>query len=79
MMTREPAREPARRESIREPRPEQPMLPFEEAAPASGDDEPTGPETKPGEVWEALPQATRAEVRRGCLRAMREVVGDAPR
>ena len=58
--------------------PEQPTLPFEESAPASGDDEPTGPETNPREVWKALSAAMKAEVRRDCLRAMREVVANAP-
>jgi hypothetical protein len=73
MMTHEPPREPSLKVS------EQPMLPFEEAAPMESMDEPSGPGMDPREVWEALPQAMRAEVRRGCLRAAREVVGDAPR
>jgi hypothetical protein len=76
MMTHETVRGP-----VREPSPgplEQPTLPFEEAAPASGSNVPAGPEMRPSEVWEALPQAMRAEVRRGCLRTVREVVGDAP-
>jgi len=75
MMTHEPTRYPAERNPIREPSPgplEQPTLPFEEGAPSA-------PEMRPSEVWNALPQAMRAEVRRGCLRAMREVVGDASR
>lgn len=75
MMKHEPAREPVREPSSGSP--EQPMLPFEEAAPGESDDEPTGPEMDPREVWKALPQAMRAEVRRSCLRAMREVVGNA--
>lgn len=57
--------------------PEQPTLPFEQGTP-KGDDEPTGEEIEPREVWEALPVAMRAEVRRDCLRAIRKVVGDAP-
>jgi hypothetical protein len=60
MMKYESAREP-----VREPNPgppEQPMLPFEEAAPARSDDEPTEPEMDPREVWKALPQG------RLCLR-----------
>lgn len=56
---------------------EQPMLPFEESAPASSD-EPTGPEMDPHEVWKALPAAMKTAVRRDCLRAMREVVANAP-
>jgi hypothetical protein len=52
------------------------MLPFGEAATAGG--EPTGAEIDPREVWGALPAATRAGVRRDCLRAMRKVIGDAP-
>jgi hypothetical protein len=58
--------------------PEQPTLPFEQSAPARSVDELTGPEMNPREVWKALPAAMRAEVRRGCLRAMGEVVGNAP-
>jgi hypothetical protein len=73
MMKHEPAREP----SLEEP-PEQPMLPFEQSAPTNGNDEPTEPEIKPREVWKALPAAMRVEVRRYCLRTMREVIGDAP-
>jgi hypothetical protein len=71
MVTHEPAREP------RLETPEQPMLPFEQSAPTSGNDEPTGPEIDPCEVWKALSAAMRAEVRRDCLRTMREVVGNA--
>lgn len=67
MMTQEPSLE----------LPEQPTLPFEESAPASSD-EPTGPEMDPREVWKALPAAMKTEVRRDCLRAMREVVANAP-
>ena len=67
MMTQEPSLE----------LPEQPTLPFEESAPASGDG-PPAPEMNPSEVWKALPAAMKAEVRRTCLRAMREVVADAP-
>ena len=66
MMTREPTREP----------PGQPMLPFEEAAPARRRDEATEQEIEPCGVWRTLPAAMRVEVRRGCLRAMREVIGD---
>jgi hypothetical protein len=66
MMTREPTREP----------PEQPMLPFEEAAPARRRDEATEREIEPRGVWRTLSVAMRAEVRRDCLRAMREVIGD---
>lgn len=55
--------------------PEQPMLPFEQSVPASSNDE---PEIEPCEVWKALPQAMRADVRRDCLHLMREVVGNAP-
>jgi hypothetical protein len=76
MMTHEAAPEPVR-EPIPGP-PEQPMLPFEEAAPAKGRNELTRPEMKPSEVWKALSAAMRAEVRRDCLRAIREVVSDAP-
>ncbi|MBA4116932.1 MAG: hypothetical protein H0X71_11000 [Rubrobacter sp.] len=55
------------------------MLPFGETAfSASTNGEPTGAEIEPREVWEALPAATKAEVRRDCLRAMRRVIGDAP-
>jgi hypothetical protein len=72
MMTHEPARE-----TVRDP-PDQPMLPFEESAPARSEEEPTEPEMDPREVWKALPRAMRAEVRRDCLRAMRRVIGDAP-
>lgn len=75
MTMQESAREPVREPSL-EP-PEQPMLPFEEAAPASSRDEPTGPEMDPREVWEALSAAMRTEVRRDCLRAMREVIANA--
>jgi hypothetical protein len=72
MMTHEPAREP-------NPKiPEQPMLPFERSVPTSSNDEPTEPEIEPREVWRALSVAMRATGRRDCLRAMREVVGDAP-
>jgi len=71
MMTHEPAREPNPK------MPEQPMLPFEQSAPTSGNDEPTEPEIEPREVWKALSQLMKAAVRRDCLRAMREVVGDA--
>ncbi len=72
MMTHESLRGP-----VREP-PEQPMLPFEEGAPAWRTGEPTEQEIDPCEVWKALPAAMRAQVRRDCLRAMREVVGNAP-
>jgi hypothetical protein len=58
--------------------PEQPTLPFERGTPKTGSDEPTGPEVDPREVWEVLPAATKAGVRRDCLRAMRKVIGDAP-
>jgi len=71
-MTREPAWEPSLE------LPEQPMLPFEEGAPAWRTGEPTEQEIDPCEVWKALPAAMRAQVRRDCLRAMREVVGNAP-
>lgn len=60
----------------RGPSPEQPTLPFEWGTPKGG--EPTGSEMAPREVWEALPAATKAGVRRDCLRVMREVIGDAP-
>ncbi len=71
MTRQEPAREP-------NPRiPEQPMLPFEQSAPTSSNGEPTEPEIEPREVWKALSAATKAAVRRDCLRTMREVVGDA--
>ncbi|MDQ3638969.1 MAG: hypothetical protein M3426_13415 [Actinomycetota bacterium] len=73
MMTHEPAREPVREES-----PEQPMLPFEESAPARSRNEPTGPEVDPREVWKALSAAMKTEARRDCLRTMREVIGNAP-
>ena len=76
MMTHKTAREPVREPSPGPP--EQPMLPFEEAAPAESMEDPLGSEMRPSEVWNALPRPMRAEVRRGCLRAMREVVGDAP-
>lgn len=76
MMEHEPAREPVRGPSPTVP--EQPTLPFEESAPMGGREEPTEPETDPREVWRTLSVAMRAEVRRGCLRVMREVVGDAP-
>lgn len=56
--------------------PEQPMLPFEQSALASSNDEPTEPETEPREVWKALSAAMKAAVRRDCLRTMREVVGN---
>jgi hypothetical protein len=72
MMKHEPPQEPDL-----EP-PEQPTLPFEQSAPASGNDEPTGPEMNPREVWKALSAAMKTEVRRDCLRAMQEVVCDAP-
>ncbi len=72
MMTHEPTQEPSLE------LPEQPMLPFEETAPASSNVEPTGPEMNPREVWKALPAEMKTEVRRDCLRAMREVVGNAP-
>ena len=74
MMTHEPARTPVRQPSLE--RPQQPMLPFEQSAPAMGGDEPTGVEIEPSEVWEALPQAMKMEVHRDCLRTMREVIGD---
>jgi hypothetical protein len=80
MMTHEPTRYPAERNPIREPSPgplEQPTLPFEESAPASSKDEPSGVEMAPCEVWKALSAAMKTEVHRDCLRAMREVVGDA--
>ncbi len=73
MMTREPPCKP----SLQPPE-QTPMLPFEEAAPASNGNEPTGSEMDPREVWEALSAAMRAQVRRDCLRAMREVLGNAP-
>jgi hypothetical protein len=76
MMTHESAGEPVREPSQKPP--EQPMLPFEETALARSDDEPTGPETDPRQVWRTLSQAMRVEVRRDCLRTMREVVGNAP-
>ena len=75
MMTHEPARAPVRQPSP-EP-PQQPTLPFEQSAPAMGPDEPTGVETDPSEVWEALPQAMKMGVHQNCLRTMREVIGDA--
>ncbi|MDP9412255.1 MAG: hypothetical protein M3P70_17535 [Actinomycetota bacterium] len=71
MTTHGPARGPSPEE------PEQPMLPFEQSAPASGDGEPTAAEIEPREVWRTLSAATRAGVRRDCLRAMRRVIGDA--
>ena len=71
MMEHEPAWEPNPKV------PQQPTLPFEQGAP-KGTDEPTGPEIEPREVWEALSAATKAGVRRDCLRAMRRVIGDAP-
>lgn len=77
MMTREPAREPG--EPVQEPRlehPEQPMLPFEEAAPPRSMNEPYEPEMDPREVWRTLSAAMRTEVRRDCLRTMREVVSN---
>jgi hypothetical protein len=76
MMTHETAQAPVRQPSL-EP-PQQPTLPFEQSAPAMGDDEPTGVEMNPSEVWEALPRAMKTEVHRDCLRLMREVIGDAP-
>ncbi len=84
MMTHEPAWEPIRGQRLKElKKPEQPMLPFgetfgETAFSASTNGEPTEAEIEPREVWEALPAATKAEVRRGCLRAVRRVIGDAP-
>jgi hypothetical protein len=72
MMEHEPARGPSPEQ------PEQPTLPFERGAPKGGSDEPTGPEVDPRGVWEALPAATKAGVRRDCLRAMRKVIDDAP-
>ncbi len=76
MMTHEPARAPVRQPTL-EP-PQQPMLPFEQSAPASGDAELSGTEMNPSEVWEALPGEMKTEVRRGCLRTMREVIGNGP-
>ncbi len=80
MMTHEPAWEPIRGQRLKELKePEQPMLPFGETAfSASTNGEPTEAEIEPREVWEALPAATKAAVRRDCLRAMRRVIGDAP-
>lgn len=78
-MTHEPPWESVREQSL-EP-PQQPMLPFnlfEESTPAGSDDELSGPEMAPCEVWKALPQAMKTEVHRDCLRLMREVIGDAP-
>jgi hypothetical protein len=72
MMTHESLREPSLKP------PEQPMLPFEESAPARSDEELTGSEMDPREVWKALPRAMRAEVRQECLLTMRKVIGDAP-
>ncbi len=72
MMEHEPAWEPNPKV------PEQPTLPFEQSAPKSGSDEPTEPEIEPREMWKALPAAMKATVRRDCLRAMLEVIGDAP-
>ncbi len=72
MMAHEPAQEPSLKV------PEQPMLPFEESAPTSSNDEPTEPEIEPREVWKALSAAMKAAVHRDCLRTMQEVIGDAP-
>jgi hypothetical protein len=71
MMTHEPAQEPSLQP------PEQPMLPFEQSAPAKSSDEPTEPEVDPREVWKALSTAMRTKVRRDCLRTMRKVIGNA--
>ncbi|MGF1473377.1 MAG: hypothetical protein ACFB50_16775 [Rubrobacteraceae bacterium] len=65
MMRHETPREPIRELSLE---PQQPMLPFEQSAPAMGGDEPTGVEMEPREVWKALSQAMKMEVHRDCLR-----------
>ena len=71
-MTHELAQEPSLQ------LPQQPMLPFEESVPASSSDEPIGTEIAPREVWKFLPGQMKTEVRRDCLRTMREVIGDGP-
>lgn len=58
--------------------PEQPTLPFEEGAPAKSIGDTPGSEMAPCEVWKALPVAMKTEVRRECLRTMREVLANAP-
>lgn len=58
--------------------PEQPTLPFEEGASAKSIDQTPGSEMAPCEVWEDLPVAMKTEVRRECLRTMREVLANAP-
>lgn len=81
MMTHEPIWDPVLRNPVRETGPgplEQPTLPFGESAAAESMDEPSGPEMDPREVWRALSVAMRTEVRRDCLRTMREVIGNAP-
>ena len=72
MMTHEPTQE------LGLDLPEQPTLPFEEGSPAKSIDETPGPEMAPCEVWKALPVAMKTEVRRECLRTMREVLANAP-